>query len=127
LQPQITASVSNVQDTLVDGNPVVVNGVTLQSATVTIAFTPAVGRRQRARLLLSESTVPVGRPSRGYTFDAPVANGIAVPTQMEAAQIAFAVSGVFPGTYLVRAQVDGAPSPLTTDADGRYNGPTVTI
>lgn len=127
LQPEITANVSGVTPTLVDGSPVVVNGTTLRSATVRIDFTPAVGRRQRVRLLLSESGAPVGRPPRGYTFDAPPANGIAAPAQTETSQIDFAISGVFPGSYLARVQVDGVSSPLTTDADGRFDGPAVTI
>jgi hypothetical protein len=36
-------------------------------------------------------------------------------------------SGVMPGTYLVRLQVDGAQSLLTTDSNGVFNGPKVNL
>ena len=42
LQPAITVSVSGVTPTIEDGSPLVVNGITLQSATATVAFTPRV-------------------------------------------------------------------------------------
>ena len=77
--------------------------------------------------MLYEFNAPEGRPARAYTFDAPLANGIANPAQAETASIAFGVSRVFPGAYLARVQVDGAESPLTADASGRYNAPQVTI
>jgi hypothetical protein len=127
LQPTITASVSGVTPTIEDGSPLVVDGMTLQSATATVDFTPRVGRRQRVKLLLYELGAPEGRPARAYAFDAPAANGIADPDQPDTASIAFALKRLFPGPYLVRAQVDGAESPLSVDASGRYSGPTVTI
>ena len=82
---------------------------------------------QRVKLLLYESGAPEGRPARAYSFDAPAANGIVDPDQADTASIAFAMKRLFPGPYLARVQVDGAESPLTTDAGGRYNGPVVTI
>jgi len=127
LQPTITLAVSNVTPTLENGVPVVVDGVTLRSATISATFTPVVGRKQRVKLLLYEFNSPEGRPARAYMFDAPLANGIPNPTQDETGTIAFAVQRVFPGPYLVRVQVDGAESPLTIDTSGRYNGPQVTI
>ena len=127
LQPTITLGVSGVGPTLEDGAPVVVDGVTLRSATITATFTPPVGRTQRVKLVLYEFDAPEGRPARAYAFDAPPTNGITNPAQLDTASIAFGVSRVFPGAYLVRVQVDGAESPLTTDAGGRYNAPQVTI
>ena len=44
LQPAITVSVSGVTPTIEDGSPLVVNGITLQSATATVAFTHACGK-----------------------------------------------------------------------------------
>jgi hypothetical protein len=44
-----------------------------------------------------------------------------------AKQIAFSGSGVVPGDYLFRLQVDGAISTLQADNSGRYIGPTVTV
>ena len=127
LQPTITLGVTNVGPTKENGVPVVVDGVTLQSATITATFTPLVGRGQRVKLVLYEFGAPEGRPARAYTFDAPLANGIATPAQADTATIAFEVSRVNPGPYLARVQVDGAESPLTADASGRYHVPQVTI
>jgi len=39
----------------------------------------------------------------------------------------FAVSFVAPGTYLVRAQVDGAESPLSVDGTGQFVSPAITV
>jgi hypothetical protein len=41
--------------------------------------------------------------------------------------LGIAISGVTPGIYLVRVQVDGAESPLHTGPDGRYDGPVVVL
>jgi hypothetical protein len=76
---------------------------------------------------LYELNAPEGRPAHAYAFDAPLANGIANPAQADTTTIPFGVSRVFPGLYLARVQVDGAESPLTADANGRYNAPQVTI
>ncbi len=127
LQPAVTLAVSNVTPTLENGVPVVIDGVTLRSATITATFIPLVGRTQRVKLLLYEFNAPPGRPARAFRFDAPLANGIASPAQTETGTIAFAVQRVFPGSYVVRVQVDGAESPLTSDTKGLYNGPQVTI
>jgi hypothetical protein len=127
LQPTVTLAVSNVGPTMENGAPVIVDGVTLRSATITATFTPLVGRTQRVKLVLYEFNAPEGRPARAYAFDAPLANGIANPAQVDTATIAFGVSRVFPGPYLARVQVDGAESPLSADANGRYNAPQVTI
>lgn len=127
LQPTATFAVSNVTPTLDNGAPVIVDGITLRSATIAATFAPAVGRTQRVKLVLYEFNAPEGRPARAYVFDAPLVNGIANPAQTEAASIAFGVSRVFPGVYLTRVQVDGAESPLTADISGRYSAPQVTI
>ena len=127
LQPTITLAVSGVKPTMENGKPVVVDGVTLQSATVTATFNPPVGRTQRVKLLLYELNAPENRPARAYVFDAPPFNGLDKPTQTETVTIAFAVQRVFPGDYLGRVQVDGAESPMAVDASGRYDAPQVTI
>jgi hypothetical protein len=127
LQPTVTLAVSDVAPTEENGAPVVVNGVTLCSATVTAAFDPLVGRAQRVKLLLYEANAPDGRSARAYTFDAPLAAETFSPSQTETATIAFEVERVIPGAYLARVQVDGAESPLTVDASGHFAGPQVTI
>ena len=107
----------------------IVDGVTLQSATITATFTPLVGRTQRVkpRCTSSINAPDGGRPAHAYAFDAPLANGIANPAQTETASIAFGVTRVFPGAYLARVQVDGTQHPLTADVSGHYNAPQVTI
>jgi hypothetical protein len=94
---------------------------------VTVIFNPEVGKTQRAVLLLNELDPPSSRAARAYSFKAPPDNGIEDEDVDETASISFSITGVEPGDYLVRAQVDGAESPLEMDASGRYNGPTVTI
>jgi hypothetical protein len=126
--PAVTApAIANVTPTLKDGTPVIVDGVTLQSADITVSFAPRVGRSQRVTLLLNETPAPAGRPARAYSFAAPAANGIASPNDPDTDAIAFAVSFVAPGTYLVRVQVDGAESALDRDAAGQFSAPAVTI
>lgn len=124
LQPTITAPVaSNI-------TPMVVDGITLFSATITVTFTPNVGRTQRVKLLLYEFNAPANRLPRAYTFDAPRDNGIDIvnnPNQVDTATVAFATELLFSGPYLVRVQVDGAESPLSPAEPGQYNAPQVTI
>jgi len=126
--PAVAApSASNVTPTLKNGAPVVVDGVTLQSADVTVHFAPRVGRQQRVTLLLNEQTVPIGRAARSYSFAAPRDNGIVSPNDPDTGTIVFAVSFVAPGTYLVRVQVDGAESPLSVDGTGQFVSPAITL
>lgn len=128
LPPPVTApSVANVTPTLRNGAPVVVDGVTLQSAEVTVNFAPRVGRSQRVMLLLNEATAPVGRNARAYSFSAPTDNGIVAPNQADTASIEFPVAFVAPGAYLVRVQVDGAESPLEVNGAGQFSAPSITI
>jgi hypothetical protein len=90
---------------------------------VTVPLTPAVGRRQRAVLILNEHHPPGGRPARSYLFVAPPLGPAGPPVD----QVTFRLTGVTPGDYLVRVQVDGAESVLTAGADGRFDQPRVTI
>lgn len=105
----------------------VVGGISVFAATITLTFTPRVGKRQRVLLLLNELNAPDDRPAHDYTFPAPVDNGIASPAQDDTDSIAFSVTGVRSGAYVVRVQVDGAESLLTLDGAGRYANPQVTI
>jgi hypothetical protein len=120
-------SVANVTPTLRNGAPVVVDGVTLQSAAVTVRFAPRVGRRQRVQLVLNEVDPPPARPARSYSFPAPTDNGVVPPDQPDTGTIVFGIAFVAPGTYLVRVQVDGAESPLLIDAAGKYASPAITL
>lgn len=87
----------------------------VRGATLTLAVDPAVGRSQRVALLVGDRTITI--PPRP-------ASGPAATTSLD-----FPIPADFPtGTFLLRVQVDGADSPLGTDAvTGVYDKPTVTI
>lgn len=91
---------------------------------IDVTCTPSIGADQRVRLLLNQSDAAVGALPRAYSFVAPDRNGI-VPPATETSAISIPISNVAPGHYLVRLQVDGAESPLTVDAAGRFDGPEV--
>lgn len=98
----------------------------VSGASVPVTFNPPVGRRQRVMLFLNELGAPAGRTPDSWSFEAPVENGIGAGED-ETSEIAFPISGVQPGHYLVRAQVDGAESVLEVDAAGRYAAPDLTV
>ncbi len=121
LHPTIKVAVSDAIGKTKDGTK-------LFSATITVKFTPKVGRTQRVMLLLNEiSESPAEDPRPSYSFPAPKDNGITAPEASDTAAIAFPVTGVARGAYLVRVQVDGAQSQPLSDAKGGYVGPKVTI
>ena len=116
LRPTITAAASNVQG----------SGDGPRSADIDVDFDPQVERSQRVVLLLNEFQPPSDRPARAYTFSAPPRNEPTDPDETNS--ITVSISGVEPGTYLVRVQVDGAESPLGFDeATGQYDSPQVTL
>lgn len=87
-----------------------------------VTLLPDVGPRQRATLLLNQLNPAPGERALSYVIDAPSRSG-----QAASDVISFAIGDVAPATYLLRVQIDGAESPLETDANGTYNGPQVTI
>jgi hypothetical protein len=92
------------------------------AGTVTVPVQPAVQSDQEVVLDLLPLRTSLLDLRRSYRFawegqDQPL-TGTRLPIPVDR------VAG---GTYLVRLTVDGAPSLLTRDAKGRYNGPTVTI
>ena len=86
-------------------------------ADVQVGVDPAVGKDQRAALVLNEL---VATNAHAYTFVAP-------SRLADTNQPMFTTAGVAPGPYLVRVQVDGADSPLEVDAAGTYSQPQVTL
>ena len=82
-----------------------------------------VGDRQRVQLLLDELNPPDTRPARQYQFDAP----FPLPGGRPPDQVTVPLTTMAAGTYLVRVQVDGAQSPFTRGADGKLDGPAVTL
>jgi hypothetical protein len=91
---------------------------------VTVPLMPPVGRRQHVVLTLNEHHPPGDTTGRAYAFVAPPLDP-AAPAPADAVTVP--VTGVTPGEYLVRVQVDGAESILTAGADGRYDQPRVSI
>jgi hypothetical protein len=84
---------------------------------VTVDVDPPLRERQRATLLLNSLT---GDPPAAHSVTLPPATGN-VP------QLAFPVSGVAAGPYLLRVQVDGAESLLDLDPASPGFGPRVTF
>jgi hypothetical protein len=115
LRPTITVSVANVTG----------SGNQPRSGDVTVGLQPAVGQNQRVVLLLSQLRPPAGQTPGAFTFVAPPRDAPTDP--LEAASITVPVSGLPAGTYLVRVQVDGAESLPSVSADGRYDGPGITL
>ncbi|HEX2516120.1 MAG TPA: DUF4255 domain-containing protein [Chloroflexota bacterium] len=92
-------TLSQVQVTGVQGT-----GSAPRSASVGLSVQPAVGSQQRVALLLNELTA--GAPDRtpaAFSFLLP-------PRSADTATLTVPVSGLRPGQYLVRLQVDGAES-----------------
>ncbi len=95
------------------------------SPAITVSLAPAVARGQQAALFLDEKDAPAGRAPHAYSI--PAGSGTA------GTSLTFSAAGVAAATYLVRVQVDGAASPLSTDdtpgspTEGQYVGPTVTV
>jgi hypothetical protein len=77
---------------------------------------------QRVQLLLDELAPAVGQAARSYQFDAP----FPLDPQPTVQAVQIGVPGVAPTVYLVRIQVDGAQSPLTSGPSG-FTGPTVDL
>lgn len=106
--------------------------------TVMLTVDPPIGDSQRVVLLLNEliaipspsltsPPAPVG--SKSYSFIAPSRMGLSPPSSPpdSTETIAIPIKGVDAGNYLVRVQIDGAESPLISNASGQYVEPQVTI
>jgi hypothetical protein len=83
---------------------------------VVLNLTPNIGMNQRAVLLLD--SLP-GDPVRSF-MSQPVVSAV------DSSQVIINIHGVPAGKYLVRVQIDGAESLLTTTAN-LFSGPTVTM
>jgi len=87
-----------------------------RSAELVVTVDPAVGPSQRVLLLLS--SLPGDEPEGFFEAGERTA---------ETSSVTVPVSGIAPGTYLVRVQLDGAESPLEMDPGGAPVGPKVSI
>lgn len=124
LRPTINRRPDDSDDITV--SPPVVAPDQTRSADVFVVVTPRVSAGQRTVLLMNE--LNAAQQARSYSFaNRPLT---LPPGQTDTDTITFHISGVAAGQYLARVQVDGAESPLVTDADPnnpRYTRPVVTI
>jgi hypothetical protein len=99
---------------------------------ITLTVDPPVGATQEVLLLLNQLSQPASPPPTplAYSFVAELTFSLPSPPPSPpppSATVSVPYSGVTPGTYLVRLQVDGAQSLLTTDSNGVFNGPVVNL
>jgi len=92
---------------------------------IDVTCTPPIGAGQRVRLLLNQNDAAPGTVPRAYSFSAPTGNGV-MPPAVETGLVNIPITGVTPGVYLVRLQVDGAQSVPGISA-GRFDSPEVTL
>lgn len=94
------------------------------SFTATAHFVVAVGRAQRAELLLTARAPDAnGRFPSFVVESAPPPSG--VPDASVSTRV-FTITGIPEGDYLVRVRVDDGESALASDIDG-YSGPTLAV
>ena len=103
----------------VDGAP-----VELRAGELRLHVDPPVGRNQRATLLLNQLNPPAATAPKAYTFRSGPGNGLPDGVE-EAATIEIPFRNVVAGTYLVRAQIDGAESLLGHANTGLFDKPRV--
>jgi hypothetical protein len=107
--------------------------ITPSPSEIDVTLDLAVAVQQTVFLLLNQLlplTSPPPSDALSYTFPAAPRISLASPPPSPpppTTQLTFHISGVAPGTYLVRVNVDGAESLLTTGPDGRFNSPTVNL
>jgi len=99
------------------------SGSELRSATIKLKVNPKIEPGQKVILLLNE-IVNSGTP-KSYSFQMSSAIFGSPPVPVE--DISIKITGVKSGNYLARVQVDGADSPLHSDASGVYIAPSINI
>jgi hypothetical protein len=106
----------------------VVDGGTVQlrAGSLRLAFEPNVGKEQRVSLLLNQLNAAAGLRPRAYTFRAPAGNGVPDGSD-DIGSVEIPFERVVAGTYLVRAQINGAESLLVPDGTGVFATPKVTF
>jgi hypothetical protein len=104
----------------------VIDGVTLRSGRVVMAFAAPVARHQRVLLMLNRRDAPAGGDA-SVVLAASDGLGLA-PAVTETFSVEVAVRRVPAGSWLVRASVDGADSLLDIDpVTGRYAAPELVL
>jgi len=97
------------------------------SADLNLIVTPRPNPEQTVFVILNQyfPGSSGGAAALSYSFKAQLIDPSSPPPS--AIDVSAHISGVVPGKYLVRIQVDGAESPLHTDANGKYNTPLITL
>ncbi|SAL04841.1 hypothetical protein AWB78_07157 [Caballeronia calidae] len=97
------------------------------SFTATVHFAVALGRSQKAELLLSARAADDNGRFAAFVFESPTP-GMPAPGVPDTAVSSrtFPIVGVPEGDYLMRVRVDDAESALERNADG-YVGPVLTV
>lgn len=103
------------------------------AGTLDLTVNPLVGAQQKVAVLLNElqplESPPPG-PGRAYTLFIPSRIDVQSPPAslpLPSAALSVDFSGIVPGSYLVRVQIDGAESPLESDPSGTFSGPLVQV
>lgn len=121
-QITVTTGISNVTGALV--------------SLIMLTVEPPVASTQDVLLVLNQVPQSGGSPGSppasplAYSFAAEPPYSLLSPPATDpppSPTVSVPYKGVAPGTYLVRLQVDGAQSLLTTDSNGVFNGPQVTL
>lgn len=102
----------------------------LRSGTIEMTVLPEVGRDQHAVLLLNQIDPPPGEAAMAYSFERKSPYQLVMPPSVPpptTGTVLISFDDIKPGKYLVRLRVDGADSPLTTDAANKYSEPFVDI
>jgi hypothetical protein len=103
------------------------SGASLRSASIQLTVNPAIGPGQDVLFILNEfipgpaTTIP-----KSYSFSPPLPS-LDSPPAGPSATIIIPITGVKAADYIMRIRVDGAESPVSSDAGGQYNGPLITI
>lgn len=90
----------------------------------------AVGATQTVLVMLNQLTMSPPQSPVAYSFPVPPRVSLESPPAVTPApthQLTAPFSGVAPGTYLIRVQVDAAQSPLIPGSGGGFVGPQVNI
>lgn len=109
----------------------VISNVTASSLPMALHFDvqPPLTSEQQAIVFLNErvpASSPIAlEPARAYSFQVPNRPPSSPPGPVSHLDVT--VTGVPPGDYLVRMQVDGADSAVFPDAQGNYDRPVVTL
>ena len=88
------------------------------TGSILASLSHTVGKAQAARLLLNSA--PGAATSQGFTVEA-------AARTTDGTELRFDVTDLPGGSWLWRVEIDGAPTPLSVDANGHYDGPLIQL